>query len=53
MILHENFYMSKQVIPAKRINNFEIKLVSQDDKLISVGQQPFSMVLQIDILEGV
>jgi hypothetical protein len=53
MILHENFYMSKQVIPAKRINNFEIKLVSQEDKLISVGQQPFSMVLQIDILEGV
>ena len=53
MIIHENFYMSKQVIPAKRINNLEIKLVSQDDKLITVGQQPFTLVLQVDILEGV
>lgn len=53
MIVHENFYMSKQVIPAKRINNLEIKLVTQDDKLITVGQQPFTLVLQVDILEGV
>lgn len=53
MMLHENAYMSKQIIPTKTINNLEIELVSQDNKLISVGQQPFSMVIQVDILDTV
>tara|TARA_R110000851_G_scaffold154710_2_gene297039 strand:+ start:209 stop:1132 length:924 start_codon:yes stop_codon:yes gene_type:complete len=52
MIIHENSYMAKQIVPSKRIDNLEIRLVTQDDKLITVGQQPFSLVVQIDILEG-
>ena len=52
MIVHENSYMAKQIVPSKRIDNLEIRLVTQDDKLITVGQQPFSLVVQIDILEG-
>ena len=53
MMLHENAYMSKQIIPTKTINNLEIELVSQDNKLVSVGQQPFSMVIQVDILDTI
>ena len=53
MMLHENAYMSKQIIPTKTINNLEIELVSQDNKLISVGQQPFSIVIQVDILDTI
>ena len=53
MMLHENAYMSKQIIPTKTMNNLELELVSQDNKLISVGQQPFSVVIQVDILDTI
>ena len=52
MVLHENSYMSRQVIPNKYLNQLSIELATKDNKPITVNQQPFLLVIQIDILDN-
>ena len=52
LLVHENHYMSQNILPTKTVNNLSISLVSQDNKPITVNQQQFAFVIQIDILDS-
>jgi len=52
LLVHENHYMTKNILPVKIINNLSISLISQDNKPITVNQQPFAFVIQVDVLDS-
>tara|TARA_R110000782_G_scaffold76283_2_gene151830 strand:+ start:1493 stop:2404 length:912 start_codon:yes stop_codon:yes gene_type:complete len=52
LLVHENHYMSQNILPTKSVTNLSISLVSQDNKPVTVNQQPFAFVIQIDILDS-
>ena len=52
-VIHENSYMTKQIIHTKKMDDLNIRLVSKDDKPITVNNQPFLLVIQIDTLDSV
>jgi hypothetical protein len=51
-LLHDNSYMTKLVVPTKRIDEMNIQLVSKDNKALTVCQQPFLLVIQVDVLDS-
>jgi len=51
-VVMENTYMSKQIIPTKRLDNLNIQLFSKDNQPITVGQQPCAFVIQVDYLDS-